>query len=45
MSVDLITIDLETFWSQTHSLSKMNPFDYVMHPDTELISIDRKSVV
>lgn len=37
--MDIITIDLETFWSQTHSLSKMNPFDYVMHPETELISM------
>lgn len=33
-----VTGDLETFWSTTHSLSKMNPFDYVMHPETEIIS-------
>lgn len=37
--MDLITLDTETFWSQTHTLSKMNPFDYVMHPETELISM------
>lgn len=37
--MDLITLDVETFWSQTHTLSKMNPFDYVMHPETELISM------
>lgn len=37
--MDLITIDVETFWSTTHTLSKMNPFDYVMHPETELISM------
>lgn len=34
----LVTGDLETFWSQTHSLSVMNPIDYVTHRDTELIS-------
>lgn len=33
-----VTGDLETFWSPTHSLSKMNPIDYVMHPETEIIS-------
>lgn len=37
-----VTIDIESFWSKTHSLSKMNPLDYVMHPDTELISCSRK---
>jgi len=40
--MDLVTTDFETFWSQTHSLSKMNPFDYVMHPETELISVSLK---
>ncbi len=30
--------DLETFWSKTHSLSKMSPLAYCQHPDTELIS-------
>lgn len=30
--------DLETFWSKTHSLSKMSPIAYCLHPDTELIS-------
>ena len=29
--------DYESFWSQTHSLTKMNPIEYVMHPDTEII--------
>ena len=33
-----VFIDFETFWSVTHSLTKMNPIVYVMHPDTELIS-------
>jgi DNA polymerase len=31
--------DTESFWSQTHSLSKMSPMQYVMHPDTEIISV------
>lgn len=33
----LVTIDLETYWSKTHSLSKMSPLAYVMHRDTEII--------
>lgn len=36
----IVPLDMETFWSPTHSLSKMNPFDYVMHPETELISMN-----
>ena len=36
------TIDFETYWTKTHSLSKMNPIDYVMHPDTDLISMSLK---
>lgn len=35
----IITLDYETFWSQTHSLSKMTAPEYVMHPDTELQSL------
>lgn len=35
----LITIDFETFWSTTHTLSKMSPIEYVVHPDTEIISV------
>lgn len=34
----LAFLDFETFWSPTHSLSKMSPIEYVMHPETELIS-------
>ncbi len=30
--------DIETFFSATHSLSKMTTAEYVMHPETELIS-------
>ena len=42
MSIKIATIDLETFWSETHSLSKMSPLVYCMHPDTELISMSVK---
>lgn len=34
----ICTVDLETYWSVTHSLSKMSPIAYCMHPDTEIIS-------
>jgi DNA polymerase len=32
-------IDFEAFWSQEHTLSKMSPIAYVMHPETEIISL------
>ena len=32
-------LDYETFWSQTHSLSKMNPVAYVQHRETEIQSM------
>lgn len=35
----LITLDFETYWSTSHSLSSMNPIAYVMHPDTEVQSV------
>ena len=35
----ICTVDLETYWSVTHSLSKMSPIAYCMHPDTEIISV------
>ena len=34
----IATVDLETYWSVTHSLTKMSPIAYCMHPDTEIIS-------
>ena len=34
-----VFIDLETHYSVTHSLTKMQPAVYAMHPDTEVISI------
>lgn len=36
--MQIVTLDFETFWSKTHSLSKMLPMSYVMHPQTEIIS-------
>jgi DNA polymerase I-like protein with 3'-5' exonuclease and polymerase domains len=38
-SMRLVISDFETFWSQTHSLTKMSPIEYVMHPETEIISL------
>lgn len=35
----VITWDAETFYSQTHSLSKLNPIEYIQHPETEIISL------
>jgi len=35
----LVVADFETFWSQTHSLTKMSAIDYVMHRDTQIISM------
>lgn len=37
--MDIITIDFESFWSVTHSLTKMSPIEYVMHKDTEIQSV------
>lgn len=34
----IATVDLETYWSVTHSLTKMSPIAYCTHPDTEIIS-------
>lgn len=33
-----IVLDFETFWDADHTLRKMTPIDYVMHPDTEIQS-------
>ena len=35
----LVTLDFETYWSQTHTLKKMPPLVYAMHKDTEIISL------
>jgi len=36
--VKIATVDLETYWAVGHSLTKMSPIAYCMHPDTEIIS-------
>lgn len=38
----LCTLDIESFWSTQHTLSRMSPIEYVTHPETELISISFK---
>lgn len=40
--MDIYTIDFETYYSATHSLTKINPIEYVTHPDTEIISLSIK---
>lgn len=40
--MDLVTLDFETYWDQEHTLSKMSPIEYVMHPKTEIISCSVK---
>ena len=35
----LCFLDFETYWSTTHSLTKMSSINYVTHPDTEIISV------
>ena len=34
-----IYVDFETYWDVNHTLSKMSPIEYVMHPQTEIISV------
>lgn len=38
----LYTLDFETFWSTSHSLRRMNPIEYVLHPDTQITSVSLK---
>lgn len=39
-----VVLDFETFWDgKGHSLSKMSPIAYVMHPETEIISCAGKT--
>lgn len=37
-----IFLDFETYWSVDHTLTKMSPTEYVMHPETEIISVSIK---
>jgi hypothetical protein len=40
--MQLITLDFETYWDSNHTLSKMSPAEYVMHPETEVQSVSIK---
>ncbi len=40
--MQVITLDFETYWDSTHTLSKMSPTEYVMHPETEVQSVSIK---
>lgn len=42
MALTPVFIDLETFWSTEHTLTKMSPIAYCTHPETEVISIAAK---
>lgn len=37
-----VFVDLETYWSKDHTLTKMNPITYCTHKETELLSIAYK---
>lgn len=37
-----IFLDFETYWDSNHTLSKMSPTEYVMHPETEIQSVSIK---
>ena len=37
-----IFVDYETYWSVTHSLTKMSPITYCLHADTEIQSVALK---
>ncbi|MGB4467537.1 MAG: DNA polymerase [Azovibrio sp.] len=39
MKLEPFVLDYETFWSTEHTLTKMSPMAYVMHPETEIISV------
>lgn len=37
-----VFVDFETYWSTTHNIGKLGPYEYVMHPETELICVSIK---
>ena len=37
-----IFLDFETYWDATHTLSRMSPTEYIMHPLTEIQSVSIK---
>lgn len=38
----IVVIDFETYWDQTHTLSKMSPIEYCVSPKTQVISLGIK---
>ena len=40
--MQLITLDFETYWDTHHTLTKMSPTQYIMHPETEIQSVSIK---
>lgn len=40
--MSIVTLDFETYWDDQHSLTKMLPMTYVMHPKTQIISCSIK---
>lgn len=39
MKLTPVFVDIESFWSKTHTLKKMSPIEYCTHPETEIISL------
>lgn len=37
-----IFLDFESYWDSNHTLSKMSPTEYIMHPETEIQSVSIK---
>lgn len=37
-----IFLDFESYWDSTHTLSRMSPTEYIMHPETEIQSVSIK---
>lgn len=37
--MQVVTLDFESFYDVGHSLTNMSPIEYVMHPDTDIISV------
>lgn len=37
--MQVLYMDYETFWSTEHSLTNLSAIEYVVHPDTEIISL------
>ena len=42
MKITPVFLDFESYWAVDHTLSRMTNIEYVMHPDTEIISLAMK---